>query len=295
MAAPSPAGGGGCEPTKKRVAEQGFLEPGAAPYGNFPCYFSRVHPPEQRFRLLPPALLQQLFPPEPRSRGRCWGLDVGCNSGAEALALYRHLLSLEEGEICRSSSRDLRFLCCDIEPVWVERAEKDCPFPEAMSFVTLDIMDPQTRSPSLSSFLNQFGRSRQAFDIVFLCPSPCGFHLNHGDNGLFAFLAHLASLCLVSGRPGEPQPWKCYRAAAMRAFSKLGRHNFDRPFVLLAMCVVTWPDHIIQILKTMTHIHELVCCFGSTSWDRSLLLFRGEPTMLNLPILVTKMKHDEQR
>ncbi|XP_044535305.1 RNA 5'-monophosphate methyltransferase [Gracilinanus agilis] len=258
---------------KAVTAELGFSEPGAAPYGNFPCY-SRFHPPEQRLRLLPPALLQRLFPPGGLDPRPLLGLDVGCNSGELSIALYRHLLSLDEGEICPVSTRDLRFLCCDIDPVLVDRAEKDCPFPAAMSFVTLDIMDPQAREPLLSSFLNQFGRS--AFDIVFCMSITMWIHLNHGDSGLLAFLAHLASLCrylLV-----EPQPWKCYRAAARR-LRKLGHHNFDN-FRSLAIRG-DMADQIIQIL-TNDHGMELVCCFGSTSWARSLLLFKAnqpsEPT-----------------
>lgn len=53
------------------------LEPGAAPYGNFPNY-SRFHPPEERVSLLPGELLQSLFPAAARP---LLGLDVGCNSG----------------------------------------------------------------------------------------------------------------------------------------------------------------------------------------------------------------------
>lgn len=59
--------------------EPRILEPGAAPFGNFPHY-SRFHPPEQRLRLLPPELLRRLFPQSPESRP-ILGLDVGCNSG----------------------------------------------------------------------------------------------------------------------------------------------------------------------------------------------------------------------
>ncbi|XP_027700199.1 pre-miRNA 5'-monophosphate methyltransferase isoform X1 [Vombatus ursinus] len=254
----------------------GLLEPGAAPYGNFPSY-SRFHPPEQRLRLLPAALLRWLFPPGGPDPRPLLGLDVGCNSGELSIALYRHFLSLEEGEICPVSTKDLRFLCCDIDPALVDRAEKDCPFPATMSFVTLDIMDPQTREPLLSSFLNQFGRS--AFDIVFCMSITMWIHLNHGDNGLLAFLARLASLCrylLV-----EPQPWKCYRAAARR-LRKLGRHNFDH-FRSLAIRG-DMADRIIQIL-TNDHGMELVCCFGSTSWDRSLLLFRANQPSEPMPSL----------
>lgn len=59
--------------------EPRILEPGAAPFGNFPHY-SRFHPPEQRLRLLPSDLLRRLFPQSPETRP-ILGLDVGCNSG----------------------------------------------------------------------------------------------------------------------------------------------------------------------------------------------------------------------
>lgn len=60
--------------------EDAALEPGAAPYGNFPNY-SRFHPPEGRLRLLPGGLLRRLFPSDARP---LLGLDVGCNSGVRA-------------------------------------------------------------------------------------------------------------------------------------------------------------------------------------------------------------------
>ncbi|XP_012786334.2 RNA 5'-monophosphate methyltransferase [Ochotona princeps] len=247
--------------------EPRVLEPGAAPYGNFPHY-SRFHPPEQRLRLLPSELLRRLFPPEGPDTRPILGLDVGCNSGDLSVALYKHFLSLHDGET-GSEALDLHLLCCDIDPDLVERAEKECPFPNALTFITLDFMNQKTRKVLLSSFLNQFGRS--VFDIGFCMSVTMWIHLNHGDHGLREFLAHLSSLCrylLV-----EPQPWKCYRAAARR-LRKLGLHDFDH-FHSLAIR----GDMDTQIAQILTRDHgmELVCCFGSTSWDRSLLLFKAKP------------------
>lgn len=78
MAASTKQSVGGAE---EALAEQEprVLEPGAAPFGNFPQY-SRFHPPEQRLRLLPPELLRRLFPQGPETKP-ILGLDVGCNSG----------------------------------------------------------------------------------------------------------------------------------------------------------------------------------------------------------------------
>ncbi|XP_076768186.1 RNA 5'-monophosphate methyltransferase [Arvicanthis niloticus] len=268
MAADEKLSRGGVEETVEEE-DPGSLKPGAAPFGNFPHY-SRFHPPEQRLRLLPPELLRQLFPPEGPERRPILGLDVGCNSGDLSVALYKHFLSLTDGETCSGASRELRLLCCDIDPVLVERAEKDCPFPDGLTFITLDIMDQENRKVPLSSFLSQFGRS--VFDIVFCMSVTMWIHLNHGDRGLCEFLAHISSLC--SYLLLEPQPWKCYRAAARR-LRKLGLHNFDH-FHSLAIR----GDMASQIVRILTQDYgmELARCFGNTSWDRSLLLFRAKHT-----------------
>ncbi|XP_070266373.1 RNA 5'-monophosphate methyltransferase [Myotis yumanensis] len=273
MAASTEQNLGGVEEAKVEE-EPRVLEPGAAPFGNFPHY-SRFHSPEQRLRLLPPELLSRLFPPGPEKKP-ILGLDVGCNSGDLSVALYKHFLFLRDGETHSDASRELRLLCCDIDPVLVERAKKECLFPDALTFITLDFMNQRSRKVLLSSFLGQFGRS--VFDIGFCMSITMWIHLNHGDRGLWEFLAHLSSLChylLV-----EPQPWKCYRAAARR-LRKLGLHDFDH-FHSLAIRG-DMASQIVQIL-TQDHGMELVCCFGNTSWDRSLLLFRAKQTTETHPI-----------
>ncbi|CAM2094855.1 RNA 5'-monophosphate methyltransferase [Caretta caretta] len=242
-------------------------EPGAAPFGNFPNY-SRFHPPEGRVRLLPPALLGRLFPAGPSP---LLGLDVGCNSGELSVALYRHLLGLQENEASPDQpvvGKILNLLCCDIDAALIERAERCSPFPGSISYATLDVMDTGARELFLSSYLSRFSRS--TFDIGFCMSVTMWIHLNHGDDGLVEFLSYLSSLCkylLI-----EPQPWKCYRAAARR-LRKLGRNDFDH-FRSLAING-DMAERITQIL-TEDGAMELVCCFGSTSWDRSLLLFKSK-------------------
>ncbi|XP_010225338.1 PREDICTED: pre-miRNA 5'-monophosphate methyltransferase, partial [Tinamus guttatus] len=188
-----------------------------------------------------------------------------------SVALYRHLLGLPEGEGSRDepgAGQDLNLLCCDIDAELIERARSSSPFPASISFAQLDIMDSGAREPLLSSHLRRFGRA--AFDIGFCMSVTMWIHLNHGDSGLVAFLAFLASLCrylLV-----EPQPWKCYRAAARR-LRRLGRNDFDH-FRSLAI----HGDMAARITEILTKdcAMDLVCCFGSTSWDRSLLLFKAK-------------------
>ncbi|NXR50436.1 BN3D2 methyltransferase, partial [Hippolais icterina] len=153
-------------------------EPGAAPYGNFPNY-SRFHPPEGRVSLLPQGLLRSLFPTAPRP---LLGLDVGCNSGELSVALYQHLLGLQDSNSSPEppgGGKELKLLCCDIDPELIRRAQQSSPFPASISFANLDIMDAGAREPCLSSYLQRFGRS--SFDIGFCMSVTMWIHLNHGD------------------------------------------------------------------------------------------------------------------
>ncbi|XP_061443569.1 RNA 5'-monophosphate methyltransferase [Rhineura floridana] len=247
------------------------LPGGAALYGNFPSY-SRFHPPEGRIRLLPATLLSRLFPsvlPRP-----LLGLDVGCNSGELSVALYKHLLGLQESRASQEHWNDLHLLCCDIDAGLIEKAEQRSPFPASICYATLNIMDPNARETLLSSYLTRFGRS--TFDICFCMSVTMWIHLNHGDSGLVMFLSCLASKCTYLLL--EPQPWKCYRAAARR-LRKLGRHDFDH-FRSLTING-NMADRITQILTTDCAM-ELVSCFGSTNWDRRLLLFKSKESELPL-------------
>ncbi|NXM55471.1 BN3D2 methyltransferase, partial [Illadopsis cleaveri] len=236
-------------------------EPGAAPYGNFPNY-SRFHPPEGRVSLLPRELL---IPPPPLP----W-LGQSCCSWELSVALYQHLLGLQDGDSspeAPGAGRELKLLCCDIDPELIRRAQQSSPFPASISFASLDIMDPAAREPLLSSYLQSFGRS--SFDIGFCMSVTMWIHLNHGDGGLLELLSLLASLCtflLV-----EPQPWRCYRAAARR-LRRLGRRDFEH---FRSLRINGDMAQSVTRILTQQCAMELVCCFGSTAWDRSLLLFRA--------------------
>ncbi|XP_054033320.1 RNA 5'-monophosphate methyltransferase [Dryobates pubescens] len=242
--------------------------PGAAPYGNFPNY-SRFHPPEERLRLLPPGLLRSLLPAGPRP---LLALDVGCNSGELSVALYRHLLDLPEGAAGPAqppaAGGELQLLGCDIDPGLVARAQRGSPFPGSISFATLDIMEPGARAALLGPFLRRFGRS--AFDVGFCMSLTMWIHLRHGDGGLRRLLALLASLCsllLV-----EPQPWRCYRAAARR-LRRLGGAGLRPPGSLRIR-----GDMAQEVAAILTRdcSMQLLACFGPTSWHRSLLLFKAD-------------------
>ncbi|XP_075054083.1 RNA 5'-monophosphate methyltransferase [Mixophyes fleayi] len=245
------------------------LDPGAAPYGNFPNYYS-FHPPEGRVKLLPPGLLLELLQRQDGVDQPLLALDVGCNTGELSVGLYKYLVQ----PLGSSHVRDnVHFLCCDIDSDLITRAQSSNPCPDSITFSSLDIMDASSLD-ALHNFLDRFGRS--TFHIGFCMSITMWIHLNHGDHGLVEFLSRLTTLCdylLV-----EPQPWKCYRSAARR-LRKLGRQDFDHFHTLSIRGDMT--EEITKIL-TRDGSTELIHCFGNTSWDRSLLLFKSIRP-LNLP------------
>ncbi|XP_056416409.1 RNA 5'-monophosphate methyltransferase [Hyla sarda] len=245
-------------------------EPGAAQYGNFRNYYT-FHPPEARTSLLPPGLLLELLEKHGGEQEALLALDVGCNTGELSIALYNHLL---QPEGCSEPLKYVHFMCCDIDPDLITRAQIANPYTDAITFSTLDITDVSSLG-TLCNFLERFGRS--SFHIGFCMSITMWIHLNHGDNGLTDFLNRLKTLCdylLI-----EPQPWKCYRSAARR-LRKLGRQDFDHFHTLSIR-----GDMEKEITEIMTKdgSSELIHRFGTTSWDRSLLLFKiRRPTELSV-------------
>ncbi|MEE6520454.1 hypothetical protein FKM82_018338 [Ascaphus truei] len=182
-----------------------------------------------------------------------------------SVALYSHLQ--QSTSEASDVPVDLRFLCCDIDSDLITRAQTSNPFPGAISYMALDIMDSSELPDPVHSFLDEFGRS--TFDIGFCMSVTMWIHLHHGDQGLVTFLCRLASLCnylLI-----EPQPWKCYRSAARR-LRKLGRKDFEHFHTLSIRGDMT--EKVTHIL-TSGGSAELIHSFGNTSWDRSLLLFKN--------------------
>ncbi|KAM5181325.1 RNA 5'-monophosphate methyltransferase [Mantella aurantiaca] len=242
-------------------------DPGAAPYGNFPNYYT-FHPPENRISLLPPGHLLELLDRQGAAEKPLLALDVGCNTGELSVALYNHLL---QGMGSSAARQDVHLLCCDIDPDLISRAKTGNPFPDSITFSSLDIMHPSSLD-ILQNFLDKFGHTK--FDVGFCMSITMWIHLNHGDHGLVEFLKKLTTLCdylLV-----EPQPWKCYRSAARR-LRKLGRQDFDHFHTLSIRGDMT--EQIINILARHCG-SELLHRFGNTSWDRSLLLFKTKSTKL---------------
>ncbi|KAM8914362.1 pre-miRNA 5'-monophosphate methyltransferase [Spinachia spinachia] len=247
--------------SKSSAAGDEANDPGAAPYGNFMNYYT-FNPPENRLSLIPPTLLRDLSLVHGDAQQRSLILDVGCNSGELSVAVYKHLV---REPACREEAgeREVHLLGFDLDQVLIQRAQQNNPLPANVSFVLLDATE-DTRL--LQEHLARHGCSR--FHLCLCLAVTMWVHLNHGDDGLLQLLSRLASISqhLLL----EAQPWKCYRSAARR-LRKLGRSDFDH-FKSLRI-----RGDVAQRAREHLERHcdmELVQSFGSTAWDRELLLFR---------------------
>ncbi|XP_014023670.1 pre-miRNA 5'-monophosphate methyltransferase [Salmo salar] len=245
-------------------------DPGAAPYGNFINYYT-FNPPENRLSLIPTTLIQDLGYGIDSSETILM-LDVGCNSGDLTVALYRHLQPrvLSEDSTTPPDS-DLQLLGFDLDETLILRAQQTNPFPQNISFIPLDITEDAASQTQLQDYLRQHGGFR--FHLSLCLAVTMWVHLNHGDAALLGLLSRLASVSqhLLL----EAQPWKCYRSAARR-LRKLGRSDFDHFKELKIRGDVA--EQASEHLEKHCGM-ALMQCFGSTSWDRRLLLFRRRETI----------------
>ncbi|KAM4583444.1 pre-miRNA 5'-monophosphate methyltransferase [Fundulus diaphanus] len=233
-------------------------DPGAAPYGNFMNYYS-FNPPENRLSLIPATLLHDLGHRDGGEEPTLI-LDVGCNSGELSVAVYKHLVRQPEEKPQRSTVHLLGF---DLDEALIERAQRTNPLRSNISFIQLDITED---AEQLQGYLRRHGCSH--FHLCLCLAVTMWVHLNHGDSGLLQLLSRLASVSrhLLL----EAQPWKCYRSAARR-LRKLGRSDFEHFKTLKIQGDVA--QHATEHLERHCGM-ELLQSFGSTAWDRKLLLFR---------------------
>ncbi|XP_029907502.1 pre-miRNA 5'-monophosphate methyltransferase [Myripristis murdjan] len=234
-------------------------EPGAAPFGNFINYYT-FNPPENRLSLIPATLLQDLGYRD--SQQTTLMLDVGCNSGELSVALYKHLAQRPQCE----AGGPLHLLGFDLDEQLVERARRSNPLPQHISFIPLDITKDTESQRQLRDYVSQHGCSH--FHLCVCLAVTMWVHLNHGDSGLLELLSRLASVSqhLLL----EAQPWKCYRSAARR-LRKLGRSDFDHFKSLRIRGDMA--ERVREHLERSCGM-ELMRSFGSTAWDRKLMLFR---------------------
>lgn len=179
-----------------------------------------------------------------------------------SVAFYKHLV---HQPLCEEhlDGGKVYLLGFDLDEILIQRAQQANPVPSNISFVPVDIMKD---SDQLKDYLNQHGCSR--FHLCLCLAVTMWIHLNHGDSGFLQLLSCLASysqhLLL------EAQPWKCYRSAARR-LRKLGCSDFDHFKTLKIHGDIA--NHATEHLEANCGM-ELIQSFGSTAWDRKLLLFK---------------------
>ncbi|XP_026163920.1 pre-miRNA 5'-monophosphate methyltransferase isoform X2 [Mastacembelus armatus] len=187
----------------------------------------------------------------------------GCPLPRElSVALYKHLI---QETVCEQQSNGSRvhLLGFDLDEALIQRAQQNNPLPSRISFIPLDITSD---TDALQDHLIQHGCSH--FHLCLCLAVTMWVHLNHGDSGLLHLLSCLASISehLLL----EAQPWKCYRSAARR-LRKLGRSDFDHFKTLKIRGDIA--EHAREHLERHCGM-KLIQSFGSTAWDRKLLLFK---------------------
>lgn len=162
-----------------------------------------------------------------------------------------------------SQSSKVNLLGFDLDEILIQRAQQTNPLPNSISFIPLDIIKD---THQLQKYLSQHDSSH--FHLCLCLAVTMWVHLNHGDSGLLQLLSRLASISqhLLL----EAQPWKCYRSAARR-LRKLGRSDFEHFKTLKIRGDVA--EHAREHLERHCGM-ELIRSFGSTAWDRKLLLFK---------------------
>ena len=177
------------------------------------------------------------------------------------MVFYKHLVHQPACEEQPEKS-NVHLLGFDLDEVLILRAQQANPLPDNISFIPMDIMED---SEQLQGYLNLHGCPR--FHLCVCLAVTMWVHLNHGDSGLLQLLSRLASISqhLLL----EAQPWKCYRSAARR-LRKLGRSDFDHFKALKIRGDIA--EHAREHLEKNCGM-ELTQSFGSTAWERKLLLF----------------------
>ncbi|XP_049852731.1 probable RNA methyltransferase CG11342 isoform X2 [Schistocerca gregaria] len=93
-------------------------------------------------------------------------------------------------------------------------------------------------------------------------------HLNYGDEGLIKFLKDLCAWTKVLVI--EPQPWKCYRAAARRLWRAKGKTFPELDALTIRHNVETEIEDILEKKCNFSKVLETT----SEDWKRKIIFFR---------------------
>ncbi|XP_046991640.1 probable RNA methyltransferase CG11342 [Schistocerca americana] len=243
-------------------------DPGAAQYGNFINYY-QFHPTEARIKSLP----TDVWNVKAGEDMLC--LDVGSNSGELTQALYEFILSNlhtvdDENKVdslqnsqCKGSN--CYFLGLELDPLLTERAKNSNRYVSSIHYHCLNFMTDD-KLTVLKTYLKQHGK--QNFDVIFCFSVTMWIHLNYGDEGLIKFLKDLCAWTKVLVI--EPQPWKCYRAAARRLWRAKGETFPELDALTIRHNVETEIEDILEKKCNFSKVLETT----SEDWKRKIIFFR---------------------
>jgi len=192
-------------------------------YGNFPNYYA-FHAVGDRLDELPESMLKQwVAETSPSKEGvRIFNVvDVGCNDGTLTQALHEKIsrvadqLHASDGKDEGQPAIQVRTLGLELDPALIARAKAHPGATNScggvLSYSAVDCTDEALVNAAVAAFL---GPDCSRFDLVTCWSTTMWVHVNHGDAVHATFIDRLARLAqrLVI----EPQPWRCYRAAATR-------------------------------------------------------------------------------
>ena len=181
-------------------------------HGNFHNYY-KFHPVAARCDLFPPGFWLDLWKAQGKPK-HFQLLDVGCNEGDLTVAL----VAVATDQL-KSEDVEVKGTGIDIDAELIDRATSKWSGASGetrgVTFHALDFME-------IDKVLEKF---KGSMNFISLFSITMWIHLNHGDEGLEAFLSLSAQLlvesCDYAALLVEPQPWKAYRNASHRT-RKLG-------------------------------------------------------------------------
>ncbi|XP_011643723.1 probable RNA methyltransferase CG11342 isoform X2 [Pogonomyrmex barbatus] len=167
-------------------------------------------------------------------------------------------------ETMSQNQPEISLIGIDLDPILIERARERNPRPDCVTFECLDFLSEDC-GEILRGYLARMNKTR--FDVAFCFSITMWIHLNHGDDGLEAFLrrvCELAEMIVV-----EPQPWRCYRNASRRL-----RRAKSEDFPLLKELKYTGDPskHIENILTRLCDFRRVTVTAGN-DWGRMLLIY----------------------
>lgn len=190
-------------------------------FGNFPNYYAFHAVGDRLDELAEPMLVQWVTEAAQTDGGGVFNVcDVGCNDGTLTQALHEKLarialaLAAAGGNV--AAAVQVRTVGLELDPALVARAQARGGPAEGcagvLEYVAVDCTDDARVAAAAAAFLGPYHRAR--FDLVTCWSTTMWVHVNHGDAAHAAFTQRLA--LLATRLVIEPQPWRCYRAAAAR-------------------------------------------------------------------------------